>query len=114
MERQSRRSFVGSIDFCTSPGNLGGSEAAERTRIAQGWLGRGPTVVVTDLGVYHFDEEGQMRLDSLHPGVDLARAREATGWDLRIADPLPVTTAPSPHELHVMREVLDPEGHYRI
>jgi glutaconate CoA-transferase subunit B len=111
--RQSRRSFVERIDFRTSPGNLGGSEAAERTRSSQGWLGRGPTVVITDLGVYHFHDDGEMRLDSLHPGVDLARAREATGWPLRVADPLVDTPPPSPVELRLMRDVLDPEGHYR-
>jgi len=111
--RQSRRSFVEAIDFRTSPGNLGGSEAAQRIRTEQGWLGRGPSVVVTDLGVYHFDQEGQMRLDSLHPGIELAHVREATGWDLRIADPLVGTPAPSLDELRSIREVLDPEGHYR-
>ena len=92
---------------------LGDQEAAELTRAEQGWSGRGPTVVVTDLGVYHFDDEGKMRLDSLHPGVELARVQEATGWQLRFSDPLPETPAPSAHELHLMREVLDPAGHYR-
>jgi len=111
--RQSRRSFVEAIDFRTSPGNLGGGAAAERTRREQGWLGRGPTVVVTDLGVYHFDDEGQMRLDSIHPGIELTRVQEATGWRLRVADPLIVTPPPSGDELRLMREVLDPEGHYR-
>jgi glutaconate CoA-transferase subunit B len=110
--RQSRRSFVETIDFRTSPGNLGGSDAAERTRAEQGWLGRGPTVVVTDLGVYHFDEEGQMRLDTLHPGVDLTSVREATGWEVRVSDSLGPTPEPSREELRLMREVLDPEGHY--
>ena len=74
--RQSKRSFVDRIDFRTSPGNLGGAEQAERIRREGGWLGRGPTVVVTDLGIYHFDETGEMRLDSLHPGAtDRGRAR---------------------------------------
>ena len=40
--RQSARSFVDTIDFRTSPGNLGGAEKAERIRREQGWLGRGP------------------------------------------------------------------------
>jgi glutaconate CoA-transferase subunit B len=111
--RQSRRSFVETIDFRTSPGNLGGSAGGQRTRTEQGWLGRGPSVVVTDLGVYHFDEEGQMRLDSLHPGVELAQVREATGWELRLADPLVGTPPPTADELRLMREVLDPDGHYR-
>src|SRR5213079_3615461 len=56
--RQSSRSFVETIDFRTSPGNLGGAEQAERIRREGGWLGRGPTVVVTDLGIYHFDDAG--------------------------------------------------------
>jgi glutaconate CoA-transferase subunit B len=111
--RQSRRSFVETIDFRTSPGNLGGSEAAERMRTEQGWLGRGPSVVVTDLGVYHFDEDGQMRLDSIHPGVDLVRVQEATGWPLRVAAPLASTPEPHIDELRLIREELDPEGHYR-
>src|SRR5215213_10754759 len=65
--RQSSRSFVESIDFRTSAGNLGGAEQSERIRREQGWLGRGPSVVVTDLAIWHFGEDGEMRLASLHP-----------------------------------------------
>ena len=42
------------IDFRTSPGNTPGGR-------------RGPSVVVTDLGVYHFDDDGEMRLDYAAP-----------------------------------------------
>src|SRR6187399_1651925 len=73
--RQTKRSFVETIDFRTSPGNLGGAEQAERIRREGGWLGRGPSVVVTDLGIYHFDETGEMRLDSLHPGATVEEVR---------------------------------------
>src|SRR5918998_2373033 len=55
--RQSARSFVDRIDFRTSPGNLGGAEAAARTRREQGWLGSGPSVVVTDLAVWRFGDD---------------------------------------------------------
>jgi glutaconate CoA-transferase subunit B len=110
--RQSRRSFVERIDFRTSPGNLGGAEHAERTRREQGWLGRGPSVVVTDLGIYHFDEDGQMRLDSLHPGATLEQVREAMAWAPEIAADLAVTPPPSPQELHLIRDELDPGGAY--
>ena len=86
--RQSRRSFVETIDFRTSPGNLGGAEQAERIRREGGWLGRGPTVVVTDLGIYHFDEAGEMRLDSLHEGaIGRGRARDHRLGDQRRAGP---------------------------
>ena len=110
--RQSARSFVDRIDFRTSPGNLGGAENAARIRREQGWLGRGPSVVVTDLGVWHFDDSGEMRLDSLHPGATLERVRATLGWDPKIADDLVTTPAPSPEELRLIRVELDPEGAY--
>jgi glutaconate CoA-transferase subunit B len=110
--RQSKRSFVDKIDFRTSPGNLGGAEAAARTRREQGWLGSGPSVVVTDLGIYHFDEDGEMRLDSLHPGATLEQVRETIGWDPKVADPLSGTPAPTAEELRLIREELDPQGAY--
>jgi glutaconate CoA-transferase, subunit B len=110
--RQSNRSFVERIDFRTSPGNLGGAEAAAKTRSEQGWLGRGPSVVVTDLGIYHFDDQGEMRLDSLHPGATIEQAREAIGWGLKVASAVATTPAPSDEELRLIREELDPGGAY--
>ncbi len=97
--RQSARSFVDHIDFCTSPGNARGRRS-------------GPSVVVTDLGVYHFDDDGEMRLDSLHPGATLEDVRAAIGWQVRVSEQLTETPPPSEQELQLMREVLDPEGRY--
>jgi glutaconate CoA-transferase subunit B len=110
--RQSARSFVETIDFRTSPGNLGGAEHAERIRRAGGWLGRGPSVVVTDLGIYHFDEVGEMRLDSLHAGATLEDVQASIGWDVKVADALEATPPPTPEELRLVREELDPGGVY--
>ena len=110
--RQSRRSFVERIDFRTSPGNLGGAETAARIRHEQGWLGRGPTVVVTDLGIYHFDDAGEMRLDSIHPGATLEQVRETIGWEPKIAADLGATPGPTAEELRLIRVELDPEGAY--
>jgi glutaconate CoA-transferase subunit B len=110
--RQSKRSFVDRIDFRTSPGNLGGAEAAARIRREEGWLGRGPSVVVTDLGIYHFDDSGEMRLDSIHPGATLEQIRETMGWEPKLAEPLTATPAPAAEELRLIREQLDPEGAY--
>jgi glutaconate CoA-transferase subunit B len=110
--RQSARSFVEKIDFRTSPGNLGGAEKAERIRREQGWLGRGPSVVVTDLGIWHFDEDGEMRLDFLHPGATLDEIRATIGWEPKVSPLLAATPAPTADELRLIREELDPEGMY--
>jgi glutaconate CoA-transferase subunit B len=90
--RQSPRSFVERLDFRTSLG----------TRVQ---------VVVTDLGIFHLDE-GEMRLDSLHPGVTLEQVRTAMGWQPRVADHLAETPAPTDAELRMIREELDPNGVY--
>jgi glutaconate CoA-transferase subunit B len=110
--RQSRRSFVERIDFRTSPGNLGGAQEAEAIRRTQGWLGRGPSVVVTDLGVYRFGDSGEMAVSSLHPGVTAERARSETGWPLAVPDEPAATPPPTAEELALLREELDPHGAY--
>ena len=110
--RQSSRSFVDKIDFRTSPGNLGGAAKADRIRREGGWLGRGPSVVVTDLGIWHFDETGEMRLDLLHPSRTLDEVRASVGWAPRISDRLTATPAPTAAELRLIREELDPGGLY--
>jgi glutaconate CoA-transferase subunit B len=97
--RQSKRSFVNEIDFRTSPGNSPGHP-------------RGPSVVVTDLGVYHFDEDGEMRLDTLHPGHTLDDVHAAMEWHVRVSPTLGETAPPTDEELRLMREVLDPERRY--
>jgi glutaconate CoA-transferase, subunit B len=106
MMSQSKRSFVERLDFTTSPGFLAG----ERPK---GWIGAGPTVVVTNLGVYGFDEaSGEMELRTLHPGVTVDDVRAEASWELRVAPRLEETPPPSEEELRLIREELDPEGAY--
>jgi glutaconate CoA-transferase subunit B len=103
---QSKRSFVERIDFVTSPGHLGGGRPRE-------WLGVGPAVVVTDLGVYRFDEAtGEMYVRSCHPGVTVERIRDSTSWEITVADDLEATLPPTEAELRLIREELDPQGAY--
>jgi len=87
MLRQSPRSFVSELDFRTSSGGA-------------------VSTVVTDLGVLQpRGEERELTLTSVHPGVDADQAREATGWDLEVADDLTVTPAPGEAELAALREL---------
>jgi glutaconate CoA-transferase subunit B len=103
---QSARSFVDRLDFVTSPGHLEGRRPPE-------WLGAGPTVVVTGLGVYGFDPStGELELASLHPGVTLDEVRASTGWELRVRDDVTETPPPTDEELRLIREELDPSGAY--
>ncbi len=76
-------------------------------------MGSGPSVVVTDLGIYHFGADGEMRLDSLHPGATVDAVRDSIGWDGRGSPTTwPTTPEPTAEELRLIREELDPAGDY--
>jgi len=104
---QSRRSFPTRVDFVTSPGFVDGPGTRERL----GMPGGGPQRVITQLACYGFSE-GEMVLESLHPGVTLEQVRESLGWELRCADVLAETPPPSTDELRLLRTELDPRRLY--
>ncbi|WP_426567071.1 CoA-transferase subunit beta [Angustibacter sp. McL0619] len=98
--RQSARSFVDRLDFVTSVGF--GSGPGDRER--WGLTGRGPRVVITDLGILEPDPTTcELTLTSLHPGASVQQAMDATGWDLKVAADLATTPAPQPEELRALR-----------
>ncbi len=83
MLRQTRRAFVSALDFTTS-------------------LGDNVRVVVTDLGILE-PLDGELTLTAVHRGIDPETAREATGWELRVADGLRETEPPTAAELTALR-----------
>jgi glutaconate CoA-transferase, subunit B len=108
--RQGTRSFVDRLDFRTTPGRSGD---ANHDR-ARGWLGSGPAVVVTQLGVYRPDAEtGELVLVSIHPGATLEGVQEQAGWEIQVAEDVGETAPPTEEELRLIREELDPDGVYR-
>ena len=67
--------------------------------------------VVSNLGVFDFaTPDHRMRLASVHPGVSVDEVVGATGFELAIDDDVATTRLPTPDELHLIREVLDPQG----
>ena len=85
MLRQSRRAFVERLDFTSSLG--------ERVRVG-----------VTDLGVLE-PRDGELALTQVHPGVVPEQAREATGWDLKIAQDVHESEPPTAEELAALRSL---------
>ncbi|HWH93487.1 MAG TPA: CoA-transferase [Baekduia sp.] len=82
----SPRTFVERLDFLT-------------TRTA-------PEAVITDLGVLEPDAAGELTLTQVHPGVTVDAVREATGWELQVADALRTTEPPTEAELTALRELV--------
>jgi glutaconate CoA-transferase subunit B len=103
-----KRRFPEKVHFRTSAGFLNGRAERERARLR----GSGPQAVVTDLGVLEPDQNGELVLTALHPGKTVAEVQQNTGWDIKIADPLGETAAPTDEELRILREELDPDRIY--
>jgi glutaconate CoA-transferase subunit B len=98
--KHSARAFVERVDFVTSVGF--GAGPGDRARL--GLTGRGPVLVITDLGLLEPDPEtAELTLTQVHPGVDPDQARAATGWKLAVAPTLRTTPAPTSGELAALR-----------
>lgn len=105
--RHSRRTFVERVDFVTSVGHGDGPD----TRRRLGLRGRGPVLVVTDLGVLEPDPAtGELTLTRVHPGVDRAAVCAATGWRLAVAEPVTTSQPPTERELTVLRDLVKGEA----
>ena len=102
------RRFPEKVDFHTSIGFLDGGDARKKT----GVRGGGPEAIVTNLGVLRPNEDGELILAALHPGVTFEEAQANTGWELKQAEDCPVTDPPNADELRILREELDPQRIY--
>jgi len=108
VEHQKRR-FPEKVDFITTPGYLSG----KNSRIAAGLRPEtGPYAVVTTLGLFHFDEQGEMILTAYHPSASVREVRENVQWDLKVDSNVKALVPPSEKELETLRYQLDPEGMY--
>lgn len=100
--RHSRAVFVPKLDYCSGLGH-----SYKRTR------GLGPHYLVTDLGEFDF-EHGHLRLTRIHPGVDLERVIAKTGFEVEVVPGLTETPTPSPEQLSLLRNEIDPLGVRRL
>jgi glutaconate CoA-transferase, subunit B len=105
--RERRRyRLVDRCDFVTS---FGHRTADGRTRSELGHRSHGPQWLVTDLGVFDFNAQGHLRLRQTYPDTTVEEISENTGFELIVADDLPVTPLPGSDVISIIRE-FDPLG----
>jgi len=103
--RHSRRVFVPAVDMVSGVGyDRAASLTPAQRRFHQ------LRVVVTNLAVLDFQTPDHgMRLRSVHPGVTVDEVIEATGFPLAIPAGVACTRQPTPAELALIRDRLDPD-----
>jgi glutaconate CoA-transferase subunit B len=105
--RQDKHRFLEHIDFLTTPGYLQGFDSRVKAGLP---VGSGPYRVISQLGVYGFDNESKhMMLLSLHPGVTIEQIKENSGFEIDIPDRVTVTMPPFQKELQFLKKI-DPAG----
>ena len=104
VHRHGPRSFVAAVDMVSGVGyDRAAAAGPAATRYHE------VRRVVSDLGVFDFaTPDRRMRLVSVHPGVTVAQVVAATGFELAITGEVPETRLPTPHELELIRTVIDP------
>jgi glutaconate CoA-transferase subunit B len=100
--RQNKRAFVEKLDFVTSLGHGSGNRSRDELRLP----GKGPTAVITDLGILTPDPKTkELTLTSVHPGITVDKVVAETGWPLRVAPQISTTEPPTERELRVLRDL---------
>jgi glutaconate CoA-transferase subunit B len=98
--------FVTRVDYMTFPGFLDGYDSRKRANLAGG----GPSAVVTDRGIFRFEEESkEMYLAEVFPWQDeedIEEIKSWVEWELKVAKDLKILDPPSPKELETM-DLLD-------
>ena len=106
MAKHEERRFPEWVDYITSPGWIEGGTS----RRAAGLVRGGPEAVVTTMGVMRFRPKSKAAyLASFHPGLTPASVAKATGFALDTKRAVE-TPPPTPGELRILREEVDPEG----
>jgi glutaconate CoA-transferase subunit B len=103
MPSHDTRTFVEEVALISALG-----DKAERARL--GLPGGGIRLVLSPLGVFVQDADGDLVVRSLHAGVSADDVRAATGWELVVPDDVPTTAPPTAEELATLRERVDVHG----
>jgi glutaconate CoA-transferase subunit B len=106
--RHEARKVKEAVSFMTSPGYLRGGD--ER---AKAGLRGGPARCITDKAIFGFDPVSKkMKLESVHPSSTLEDVLDTMGFSPIVPEHVPTTAPPTPEQIRVIREEIDPEGMY--
>jgi glutaconate CoA-transferase subunit B len=100
-----KRKFVQKLSYLTSPGWMEGGESRSETGIDA----KGPSSVITDMGIMGFKETSKkMFLKEYYPGINPKEVQKKVSFDIDISLAVQSPT-PKANELKILRKETDPE-----
>jgi glutaconate CoA-transferase subunit B len=94
--------FADKVSYISSPGFLEGGNAREQF----GFVGCGPSAIVTTLGILRPDPiSKEFFLDAYYAFSSVEEILASTGWELKVSPTVHVVAEPTAEELAALRRV---------
>lgn len=102
MASHEKKRFVDRVEYISSPGYLDGGDARQR----HGFIGGGPSAIVTTLGILRpHPRTKEFELSEWFSFSSIEEIRDNTGWKLKISKDAVQARDPGETELAALREV---------
>lgn len=116
MNQEARR-FSEHVSYATSPGwrvkkfnDDGSFEYVSRQQMNGSNFRGGPSAIITNMAIFRFRDDGEIYLDTVHPGFTVDDVRNNIGFDMDLSRCKGETELPTREELDTLYNVIDPEG----
>ncbi|MCF8009307.1 MAG: hypothetical protein K9K32_06040 [Halanaerobiales bacterium] len=107
--KHQKRKIVDTVDYLTSVGYLRG----DNSRQDEGIPGCENITIITNKCVFTFERGSkQIKLESIHPGIELKELKESTGCDFVVPEQIKLTDEPTDKEIKLLDTKVDPNHLY--
>ncbi|MFB0505237.1 MAG: CoA-transferase subunit beta [Thermodesulfobacteriota bacterium] len=104
--KQEKRKFVEKVDYLSTPGWIPGPGGRKEAGLPE----RGPSMVITDMGVMRFDDDSKhMYLSRTYPGILPQQVQDEMDIEIDLSRAVE-EKPPTEEELSLLRERIDPQG----
>ena len=111
---QEKRRWVERCSYITSPGwripKWPDGEFVHKKEVYNKAFRGGPYAVISNMGVFKFDEDGVIYLETVHPGFTPEQVQDNCMFKLNISRVIGETKPPTYNDLELLYKVVDPEG----
>ena len=111
---QEKRRWVERCSYITSPGwripKWPGGEFVHKKEVYNKAFRGGPYAVISNMGVFKFDDDGVIYLETVHPGFTPEQVQDNCMFKLNISRVIGETKPPTYNDLDLLYNKVDPEG----